>query len=320
MVNFNNILITGGCGFIGSNFINYIFDIGNFNIINVDKINYCSNEKNIKEEILTSNRYTLYKICISNSEILNILEKHQIDLIVHFAAQTHVTTSFVNTKDFIMDNIMCTYELIETVRKYNKLKLFMNISTDEVYGESSLVTEDKNTEETKLNPTNPYSATKASVEMIIGSYYYSYKIPYITVRCNNVFGPNQYQEKVIPRFIKLLQEGKKITIEGNGMNKRNFIHTEDVNYGLVTILENIKIGEIYNIGGEKELTILELAKILIYKIKKEDDYEKYIEYVEDRNYNDKRYNIDYSKLKEMGWKINTKFNEKIDELIKNNIE
>ena len=283
MENFINILITGGCGFIGSNFINYIFDLGNFNIINVDRINYCSNEKNIREEILDSNRYTLYKICISNSEILNILEKHHIDLIVHFAAQTHVTTSFTNTKDFIMDNIIGSYELMETVRKYKKLKLFMNISTDEVYGESSLLTEDKNTEETKLNPTNPYSATKASVEMLIGSYYYSYNIPYVTVRCNNVFGPNQYEEKVIPRFIKLLKEGKKITVEGNGMNKRNFIHTEDVNTGLVTILKNIKIGEIYNIGGEKELTILELAKILIYKIKKDDNYEKYIEYVKDRN-------------------------------------
>lgn len=303
MYNYNNILITGGCGFIGSNFINYIFDKTSCNIINIDKISYCSNEKNILEDIIKSDRYYLYKINIINKEnILQILNKHNIDCVVHFAAQTHVSNSFNNFNEFIEDNIIVTHNLLEVCKIYSKLKLFIHISTDEVYGESNLDTNLKKNETTLLNPTNPYAATKASCEMIVNSFIYSYKLPIIIVRCNNIFGKNQYIEKVIPKFIYQLKNNNKITIEGNGTQKRTFLHVEDFCEALILISNKGKIGEIYNIGNnDNELTIKNLAIYIIKKIKKTDNYEQYIINIQDRIYNDTRYYIDYNKLKLLGW-------------------
>lgn len=318
METYKNILITGGCGFIGSNFINFIFEKYNFNIINIDKLNYCSNVKNVNKNVRKSERYIFYNICLSNQhEILEILNKHNVDLIIHFAAQTHVTSSFSNTRDFIKDNIISSHSLLEAVKLYNKVKLFINISTDEVYGESSLNGSNKKTELDLLNPTNPYAATKASVEMLAKSYTYSYNIPIITTRCNNVYGLNQYEEKVIPKFISQLKNNEKLTIEGTGDNKRTFIHTSDVCRALVKIIEHGNVNEIYNIGSEYELSINELAKLLIRKIKKTENYDDYILYIEDRLYNDTRYFIDYSKLIKLGWKIECDFDENIDIIINN---
>ena len=317
MEEYKNVLITGGCGFIGSNFINDIFEDSDINIINIDKLNYCGNEYNIKKEIRESTRYILYKICLQNSNIVyDILEKHNIDLIIHFAAQTHVTRSFVNTGDFIKDNIVGSFNLLEAVKKYGKIKCMINFSTDEVYGESYIEDIKGKTEKDKLEPTNPYAASKASVEMIVKSYIYSYKLPIITIRCNNVYGNNQYKEKVIPKFIYLLKNNKKITIEGDGKNKRAFVHTNDVNRAILLILKHFKIGDIYNIGINNEITIYELAKKMIKYIKNVDDFENYIEYIKDRNYNDKRYFIDYSKLKSIGWIPKKNFDEELKNLIK----
>ena len=318
MENYKNVLITGGCGFIGSNFINFIFNKYEINLINIDKLNYCGNVRNVNENIRKSKRYVFYNVCLSNQhEILEILKKHDIDLIVHFAAQTHVTTSFTNTISFIKDNILSSYCLFEAAKLYKKLKLFINISTDEVYGESSLNGSNKKTELDLLNPTNPYAATKASVEMLAKSYAYSYDIPIITTRCNNVYGLNQYEEKVIPKFISQLKNNEKITIEGTGNNKRTFIHTNDVCRALVKIIDHGNINEIYNIGSEYELSINELAKLLIRKIKKTENYDDYIIYIEDRLYNDTRYFIDYSKLIKLGWQIECDFDENIDIIINN---
>ena len=322
MKHYNNILITGGCGFIGSNFINYIFKkYEHINIVNIDKINYCAKETNINNDIVNSNRYILYKVCIKNKNIiLDILNRHAIDVIIHFAAQTHVSRSFINTNDFMQDNIIASYNLLEAVKDYSKIKCFLNFSTDEVYGESLFGDMTPKREENMLNPTNPYAASKAAVEMIMKSYFYSFKIPIKTIRCNNVYGINQYSEKVVPKFINQLINNKKITIEGIGNNKRAFIHTDDVNDAVILILEKGEIGDIYNIGINNELTIIELARILIKHIKKDSNYDKYIEYIPDRLYNDKRYFIDYTKLSLLGWKPKKIFEKEILNIIDNIIE
>lgn len=314
---YKNMLVTGGCGFIGSNFINTIFSKFDGNIINIDKINYCSNENNIKPEIQSSDRYKLIKGCLSNYQLVSsILSDNEIDIIIHFAAQSHVTLSYTNTNDFIQDNIVSSYNLLEAIKNYGKVKLFINMSTDEVYGESQLDDETPMKETSMLNPTNPYSSSKACVEMLSKSYYHSYKIPLITLRCNNVYGENQYHEKVIPRFIKQLKSGKKITIEGTGLNTRTFIHTSDVCNAIERVIQDGEIGEIYNIGNNSdEYSIIDVGKILIKKIKNTENYEDYIEYVKDRVYNDMRYFISYEKLKKLGWKPESVFMEEIERLI-----
>tara|TARA_Y100000816_G_C26104294_1_gene586213 strand:- start:2832 stop:3851 length:1020 start_codon:yes stop_codon:yes gene_type:complete len=320
-----NILITGGCGFIGSNFINYFFDkISNkydieFNLINIDCLNYCSDIENVQQNIRNKSNYYFYQENICNKDfILHLLNKHEITHIIHFAAQSHVQNSFNNSLDYTNDNILGTHVLLECSRVYNKLKKFIHISTDEVYGESLLnESELKKNEQSILCPTNPYAATKAAAELIAKSYYYSFKLPIIITRGNNVYGPNQYPEKVIPRFIELLLKNEKITIQGDGNNVRGFMHVQDTCSAIEQILFCGVIGEIYNIGCDEnsEISIIELAKILIKKIKKENDYSKYISYIQDRPFNDKRYYISNNKLTNLGWKQNVLFETGIDELI-----
>jgi dTDP-D-glucose 4,6-dehydratase len=177
--------------------------------------------------------------------------------------------------------------------------------------------ENKKTEESILCPTNPYAATKASAELIAQSYYHSFGLPIIITRGNNVYGPNQYPEKIIPRFIKLLKENKKVTIQGDGSNVRAFIHVKDVVNAFDIILEKGVIGEIYNIGSDdnEEYSVYDVAKMLIKKIKQIDLYDDHIEYIEDRPFNDKRYYISNEKIKKLGWSIHTNFDNGIKELI-----
>ena len=218
---------------------------------------------------------------------------------------------------YTQDNIVGTHTLLEAVRKYEKIEKFIHVSTDEVYGESMIETnENKKTEESILCPTNPYAATKAGAELIAQSYYYSFKIPIIITRGNNVYGPNQYPEKLIPKFIKLLNEDKRVTIQGDGSNVRAFLHIDDVCEAFELIFEKGKIGEIYNIGSDEnsEYTVLDIAKILIEKIKKSTNYDNFIEYIADRPFNDKRYYISNQKVKNLGWKIKVDFFEGIKKL------
>jgi dTDP-glucose 4,6-dehydratase/UDP-glucose 4,6-dehydratase len=315
-----NLLITGGCGFIGSNFINYFYyKDNNINIINLDAMYYCANENNILEDIRNSNRYHLIKGNLCSIDLLNhLLSNFNIDTVIHFAAQSHVQNSFDDSLKYTNDNILGTHTLLESCKIYGKIKKFIHISTDEVYGESLLSEdEEKKNEQSILCPTNPYAATKAGAELIANSYRYSFKMPIIITRGNNVYGPNQYPEKLIPRFIELLKNGKKVTIQGDGSNIRAFLHSLDVAKALELILENGKIGEIYNIGSDEdqEYTVLEIAKILIKLIKNDDDYEKYIEYIEDRPFNDKRYYISNEKVKLLGWCIEKNFIQGLEELI-----
>ena len=315
-----NLLITGGCGFIGSNFINYYFEKqSEINIINLDAMYYCANELNILKNIRDSERYHLIKGNLCSIDLLNhILDNYKIDTVIHFAAQSHVQNSFDDSLKYTYDNILGTHTLLESCRKYGLIKKFIHISTDEVYGESMLSEdEEKKNEQSILCPTNPYAATKAGAELIANSYRYSFKMPIIITRGNNVYGPNQYPEKLIPRFIELLKNDKKVTIQGDGSNVRAFLHAIDVACALELILEKGKVGEIYNIGSDedKEYTVLEIAHILIKLIKNDENYNSYIEYIEDRPFNDKRYYISNEKVKKLGWTINKDFIEGLKELI-----
>jgi dTDP-glucose 4,6-dehydratase len=320
-----NLLITGGCGFIGSNYINYIFNkYDDVNITNIDAMYYCASENNVDQDVRNSERYRLIKgnLC-SYDLVYDIITNYSIEYIIHFAAQSHVQNSFEDALQYTKDNILGTHNLLEAVRKYGKIKKFIHVSTDEVYGESMIETnESKKTEESILCPTNPYAATKASAELIAQSYYYSFNIPIIITRGNNVYGPNQYPEKIIPKFIKLLNENKKVTIQGDGSNVRAFIHVYDVVKAFDIILEKGIIGEIYNIGSDdnEEYTVKEVAEMLIRKVKKSENYEEYIEYITDRPFNDKRYYISNEKIKNLGWEIVENFDEGIDHLIKEDSE
>ena len=314
-----NLLVTGGCGFIGSNFINYIFDKEKYNIINLDAMYYCADIENVKKHIRSSKFYTLVKgnLC-SEDLVTHVLETHEIQQVIHFAAQSHVQNSFDDALQYTKDNILGTHVLLECCRKYGKITKFIHVSTDEVYGESmNTVEENHKTEQSILCPTNPYAATKAGAELIAQSYNHSFKMPIIITRGNNVYGENQYPEKLIPRFIQLLNENKKVTIQGKGTAVRAFLHVNDTARAFECILEKGVIGEIYNIGCDEgmEYSVLDVAKILIKMMKSSDDFGKWIEYVDDRPFNDQRYYISNQKLKDLGWTINIDFITGLKELI-----
>ena len=314
------LLITGGCGFIASNFINHYFFKSNIEmLVNLDAMYYCANEHNVCEDIRKSKNYKFIEgnICDKNL-VMFLLKEYEIDNIIHFAAQSHVQNSFEDSIKFTHDNIVGTHTLLECCRKYNKLVKFIHVSTDEVYGESMLnVNELHKTEHSILCPTNPYAATKAGAELIAQSYNHSYKLPIIITRGNNVYGPNQYPEKLIPLFIKLLNENKKVTIQGDGSSVRAFLHTDDTSRAFECILEKGQIGEIYNIGCDEgmEYSVVDVAKILIKMIKNTDNYDEWIEYIQDRPYNDKRYYISNKKLKDLGWNIKVSFEDGIYKLV-----
>jgi dTDP-glucose 4,6-dehydratase/UDP-glucose 4,6-dehydratase len=315
-----NLLVTGCCGFIGSNFVNYYFkENTNSTIVNLDALYYCASELNVDENVRKSGRYHLIKGNLTSYDLIaNILDIYKIDTVIHFAAQSHVQNSFDNALQYTNDNVVGTHTLLEACRKYGKVRRFIHISTDEVYGESMLSeNEEKKHEGSVLCPTNPYAATKAAAELIAQSYYHSFGMPIIITRGNNVYGPNQYPEKLIPRFIQQLLEGKKVTVQGDGSNVRAFLHVSDVCSALKLILEHGKTGEIYNIGSDDnhEYTVLEVARILIKKILNTDDYNEWIQYIEDRPFNDKRYYISNQKVKDLGWSIDKDFDKGINELI-----
>jgi dTDP-glucose 4,6-dehydratase len=314
------LLVTGCCGFIGSNFVNYYFnENSDVEIVNLDAMYYCASQNNINENIRNSERYHLIKGNLCSFDLIsNVLEIYNIDTVIHFAAQSHVQNSFDNALQYTLDNVVGTHTLLEACRKYGKIQKFIHISTDEVYGESMLSeNEEKKNEDSVLCPTNPYAATKAAAELIAKSYYHSFKMPIIITRGNNVYGPNQYPEKLIPKFIQQLLKGDQVTIQGDGSNVRAFLHVNDVCSALKLILEKGEIGEIYNIGSDDhhEYTVTQIAHILIEKITKTTDYEKWISHIEDRPFNDKRYYISNQKVKNLGWTILTDFDNGIDQVI-----
>jgi len=317
------LFVTGGAGFIGSNFINKIYvHCKKIKIINFDALYYCADEnKNINEKIRNDkSRYTFIHGNLQSLDLLNyIFQTNKITHIIHFAAQSHVQTSFTDAIKYTQDNILGTHNLLEATRLYCPLlQKFIHVSTDEVYGESMLSNDEQHkTEQTILCPTNPYASTKAGAELLAQTYIHSFKLPIIITRGNNVYGPNQYPEKVIPRFIQQLKMGQQATIQGVGNVVRSFLHVDDTVRAFICILEKGKIGEIYNIGCDEkmEYSILDVAKILIKKIKGTDDYKEWVKFIEDRPFNDTRYYISNNKLKELGWEIKINFEKGINMLL-----
>ena len=315
------LLVTGGYGFIGSNFINtYIENESCEYIVNIDAMYYCAKESNVKESIRScSEKYTFIKDNLSSYKyIYEILEKYNITHVIHFAAQSHVQNSFSDSLQYTKDNIVGTHNMLEGARLYGRLQRFIHVSTDEVYGESmNDVDESKKTEQSILCPTNPYAATKAGAELLAQSYHHSFRLPIIISRGNNVYGPNQYPEKLIPKFIQLLKENKPVTIQGDGSAVRGFLHVNDTVSAFEKIVEHGVIGEIYNIGCDEymEYSVMDVATLLIQYIHNTTDYNKWITYIEDRPYNDKRYYISNEKVKALGWKIEIPFEEGIKSIL-----
>jgi len=303
------VLVTGGCGFIASNFINNLKDVS---IINIDKLAYCSNIENIKNprcETIVSD--------ITNRELLtHLIKKYNFTTVFHFAAQSHVDNSFEDPVSFTVNNVVGTHVLIDSFRILNPNVEFIHFSTDEVYGENNTTT--GFTEETILNPTNPYAASKAAAEMTVQSYIKSFGMNIKIIRCNNVYGPNQYPEKLIPKFINILKNGGKCPIHGTGLVKRSFIHVDDVCSAVILIWKKAEKSEIYNISSDYEYSVIDVAKLLVKTLKGHERYEECLEYVTDRPFNDNSYFNDCSKLKKLGW-IQLKNMDSLTEFILSNI-
>ncbi|XP_065858785.1 trifunctional UDP-glucose 4,6-dehydratase/UDP-4-keto-6-deoxy-D-glucose 3,5-epimerase/UDP-4-keto-L-rhamnose-reductase RHM2-like [Euphorbia lathyris] len=294
------ILITGAAGFIASHVTNRLIkDYPNYKIVALDKLDYCSNLKNLNPSRSAPN-FKFVKGDIASADLINhLLIDEDIDTIMHFAAQTHVDNSFGNSFEFTTNNIYGTHVLLEACKVTKRIRRFIHVSTDEVYGETDMETDIGNPEASQLLPTNPYSATKAGAEMLVMAYHRSYGLPTITTRGNNVYGPNQYPEKLIPKFILLLMKGEQLPIHGNGSNVRSYLHCDDVAEAFDVILHKGAIGHVYNIGTKRERSVLDVANDVCGLFGK--DPEKAINFVQDRPFNDQRYFLDDQKLKKLGW-------------------
>lgn len=313
----NNILVTGGLGFIGSNFVNYITNNSpHINIVILDKSSYCSSIKNVN----TSKNIEIVIGDIQNIElILYLCQKHKFDHVIHFAAESHVDNSFCNPLSFTLNNVYGTHCLLEACKRYHEetgnIKKFLHISTDEVYGDTN--DNIKRDENGIPNATNPYAASKVAAEAVVKSYYISYNFPVLITRSNNIYGINQYPDKVIPTFIHKLMKGEKLCIQGSGLQKRCFLHVEDLIQAFLIILDKGEINNVYNISSNLEFTIIDLAKTML-KIYYGDDVncDDYIDYIQDRNFNDSRYLIEDSKVRSLGWNPSERnFQNEIKEMI-----
>lgn len=308
-------LITGGAGFIGSNFIHYILSKYNdYQVINLDKLTYASNLDNLKD-IEDNKNYRFIHGDIADQEfIFKLFENEKFDIVINFAAESHVDNSILNPQIFTITNILGTQVLLDACRKYN-IKRFHQISTDEVYGELPL--DDKSilfTEKTPLNPSSPYSASKASADMLVKSYYRTYSLPITISRCSNNYGPYQHLEKLIPLMISKAINNDNLPVYGNGLNVRDWLHVYDHCTAIDLIIHEGKIGEIYNIGGNNEKSNIDVVKIILKELGKS---EKLIKYVNDRPGHDLRYAIDSTKIKTtLNWKPVYSFEKGILDTIK----
>jgi len=297
-----NIFLTGGAGFIGSHAaILLAKKYPQYKIVVYDVLDYCACLTNL-DEVADLPNFKFVKGDIASPDLVSyVLKEERIDTIMHFAAQTHVDNSFGNSFQFTHNNIYGTHVLLESAKCCTTLKRFIHVSTDEVYGEGETFDTAPMEEHHVLEPTNPYAATKAGAEFLVKSYHRSFKLPCIITRGNNVYGPHQFPEKLIPKFINQILRDMPLTLHGDGSNTRNFLFVGDVANAFETILHKGKVGHIYNIGGENEQSNLQVAKNLIKILGKEDKTDELITFVEDRKFNDLRYTINSSKLHKLGW-------------------
>jgi dTDP-glucose 4,6-dehydratase len=305
------IIVTGGLGFIGSNLINVLKD--KYFIINIDKVSYASNFKNIE---LNIKNYKFYKQDINNKIFIeNILKKYKPSIVFNLAAETHVDRSIDGPKTFIDSNILGVFNLLESIRNYKKKIKLIHISTDEVYGD--IEKNCKSKEEDPYNPSSPYSASKASGDLLIKSYIRTYKIPAIITNCCNNFGPNQYPEKLIPTIIYNILNHKPIPIYGKGKNAREWIYVRDHCNALIKIAQRGVIGENYNIGSGTVLNNIQVAKKIIEVFKKiNHNIKSKIHFVKDRPGHDLRYCLNSSKIKnKLNWKCELSFDQRLNETI-----
>ncbi|KAL2247430.1 trifunctional UDP-glucose 4,6-dehydratase/UDP-4-keto-6-deoxy-D-glucose 3,5-epimerase/UDP-4-keto-L-rhamnose-reductase RHM1-like [Sesamum indicum] len=309
-----NILITGAAGFIASHVANRLIrNYPHYKIVVLDKLDYCSNLKNLIPSKSSPN-FKFVKGDIDSADLVNyLLITENIDTIMHFAAQTHVDNSFGNSFEFTKNNIYGTHVLLEACKVTGQIRRFIHVSTDEVYGETDEDAVVGNHEASQLLPTNPYSATKAGAEMLVMAYARSYGLPVITTRGNNVYGPNQFPEKLIPKFILLAMQGKILPIHGDGTNVRSYLYCEDVAEAFEVILHKGEVGHVYNIGTKRERRVIDVAKDICKLFKM--DPESSIQFVENRPFNDQRYFLDDEKLKNLGWSERTIWEEGLKKTI-----
>lgn len=325
---YSNVMVTGTAGFIASHLAEFLVNkYPGTNFYGIDKMSYCSSIKNMDAYIQREN-FKFIPIDICNSEAVTaILNMYDIDCIIHLAAYTAVDMSFNDSVVYSKNNVVGTHVLLECARQYGKIKRFIHMSTDEVYGPTELPAD----EQTLFAPTNPYAATKAAAEMICQSYIRSYKMPIVITRANNIFGTRQFDEKVIPKFMKQMLECKPITIHGNGKVVRNFLHVSSFCEAYDKVIHHGQIHEVYNIGTDFEISIIDLAykmkfnmrheQVLFNKLTKEQqDWinqsdDTVIINVEDRIFNDTRYALNINKIRQLGWKDDQNFDALLKDIM-----
>jgi dTDP-glucose 4,6-dehydratase len=291
-----HIVVTGGCGFIGSNFVRLLLSARpGWRVTNIDKLTYAGNPHTLSD-VAGNPNYKFFKADICDSALMGEIFAAAPDAVVHFAAESHVDRSIAGPEIFVQTNVMGTQVLLEAARNA-KVGRFLHVSTDEVYG--SLGPTGLFSEATPIAPNSPYSASKAGSDLLVAAYHHTFGMDTVITRCSNNYGPYQYPEKLIPLLVTNLMDGKKIPIYGDGKNVRDWLHVEDHCAGILLALEKGKAGEAYNIGGNNERENIQIAKTLLSLMGKD---ETYIQYVEDRLGHDRRYAIDASKIRrELGW-------------------
>lgn len=294
-----NIFVTGGAGFIGSNFVKYILANTDYKVVNYDKLTYAGNLENLTD-IEDNPNYKFVKGDICDAETVEkVFAENEIDTVVNFAAESHVDRSILSSKEFIVTNVEGTQALLDVSRKHGVEK-FLQVSTDEVYG--SLPEDRKDllfTEQTPITTNSPYSASKASADLLCNAYFHTHKFPVLVTRCSNNYGPYQFPEKLIPLMIAKAMDGEQLPVYGDGKNVRDWLYVEDHCSAILKVLEKGNVGEVYNIGGNNEWYNIDIVKLILKTLGKGEDQ---ITFVKDRPGHDRRYAIDSSKIMtELGW-------------------
>ncbi len=309
---FRSVLVTGGAGFIGSNFLRLFLEKHkDIDLINLDKLTYAGNLESLRD-IESNPHYHFYRGDIADAAFVRrLFHEWRFDAVINFAAESHVDRSILGPQVFIETNVRGTMTLLEAAREFG-VERFLQVSTDEVYG--SLGATGKFSETTQLSPNSPYSASKAGADMLVRAWLKTFNVPTIITRCSNNYGPFQFPEKFIPLMIINALQGRELPIYGDGENIRDWIYVEDHCEAIYTVMHDGKIGEVYNIGGENEVRNIEMAKLILKKLGKP---ESLLKFVKDRPGHDRRYAMDSSKIgTELRWKPRMSFEQRIDETVK----